>query len=246
MIVTRNVNFRTMTLPPQLGDVLSYPCLTDVRAITSDLAGYVRTVARLATDAAMLVGDPPALAARLIASVAELGGLSISGDAVLSAFETLSTFGFGFLPISETTPNRTRQAQNRAGLIDLTRRAAAIEAARSSMLIQVSSYDEAVSVRDRALTVVDREADAAGETNDIDAYRALRELGLAVVRDFRVRGATLARIAVIIPRQTIPVLLLAHQFYGNIDRVDEIVARNGIRHPGFVPGGQPVELLVAG
>ena len=217
-----------------------------IGGITGDLASYARTVAQLASDAASLVTDPAGLASRVIAAVAELGGLSLSGDSVLSAFETLSTFGSELLPVSETTANRSRQAANRTALLDLMRRSAAIEAARASLLIPVASYDEAVAVRDRTLTVLDREADAAGETDDVMAYRELRALAVAVVNDFRARGATLDRIATVTPAQTIPVLLLAHQFYGGIDRVGELVARNRIRHPGFVPGGAPVELLVAG
>ena len=31
--------------------------------------------------------------------------------------------------------------------------------------------------------------------------------------------------------------MLAYQLYGDADRADEIVTRNNIRHPGFVPGG---------
>jgi prophage DNA circulation protein len=103
-----------------------------------------------------------------------------------------------------------------------------------------------VSVRDRTLAVVDQESDAAGETDDVEAYRALRALGLAVVRDFRARGATLSRISVVTPTATMPVLVLAYRYHGDLNQVDAIVARNGIRHPGFVPGGQPLELLGVG
>ncbi len=213
--------------------------------ISGDLAGYARTVARLAIDAAELVADPSALAGRVIEAFAELGGLSVAGDSVLYAFETLSQFGAELLPIPESTPNRQRQAANRGRLVDLTRRAAAIEAARAGMIVPISSYSDALSVRERVLAVIDREAGAAGEIDDVDGYRALRALGLAVVADFRARGATLAESATVVPTQTIPVLVLANRYYGNVDRAEEIVSRNHIRHPGFVPGGRPVELLGA-
>jgi len=44
------------------------------------------------------------------------------------------------------------------------------------------------------------------------------------------------------PRLTVSSLVLAHRLYGDALRGDEIVSRNAIRHPGFVPA---VELQVA-
>ncbi len=213
--------------------------------LVGDLASYARTINLLSSDAADLAGDPSSLATRVLGAIGELAGLSGSGSSVLTVFESLSTFGSSLVPIQQSTPSRERQAANRDALVSLVRRSAAVEAARASGSITVSSYDEAVEVRDRALAVLDQELDAAGEAGDDDAYRALSSLALALVRDFRARGATLSRVAVFTPMQTIPVLLLAQQVYGGIDRVDEIVSRNGIRHPGFAPGGQPLELLVA-
>jgi len=43
-----------------------------------------------------------------------------------------------------------------------------------------------------------------------------------------------------------PAIVLAYRLYGDAERADEIVARNRVRHPGFVPGGQPLEVLSNG
>ena len=40
-----------------------------------------------------------------------------------------------------------------------------------------------------------------------------------------------------------PSLALSYALYGNIDHSDEIVARNKVQHPGFVPGGIQLEVL---
>lgn len=42
---------------------------------------------------------------------------------------------------------------------------------------------------------------------------------------------------------TMPALLIAHRVYGDARRADDIVSRNRIAHPGFVSGGQVLEVL---
>ena len=44
------------------------------------------------------------------------------------------------------------------------------------------------------------------------------------------------------PRLAVPSLVLAHRLYGDALRGSEIVTRNKLRHPGFVPA---IELQVA-
>ena len=45
------------------------------------------------------------------------------------------------------------------------------------------------------------------------------------------------------PEATQPALVLAYGLYEDAGREAEIVTRNKVRHPGFVPGGQALEVL---
>jgi prophage DNA circulation protein len=83
-----------------------------------------------------------------------------------------------------------------------------------------------------------------GEADDA-VYGALADLRGAVVRDIAARGADLARVVRYTPPETLPALVLAHRLYGDAARDGELVARNGIAHPGFVPGGLELEVLTA-
>jgi prophage DNA circulation protein len=211
-----------------------------------DLATYIRDVRILATDAQALVADPNSLASNVLELVARLSGLpSPATFALLSSLEGLSRYGEDLLDIDETTPNRVRQAQNRRQNVHLVRRAAALEAARAAATIHVASYSDAIALRDRVVAIIDAQADAAGELGDDEAFRALRALAVAVIRDITARGATLSRLTSFTPPATLPVLVIANRIYGDLSHVDEILARNHIRHPGFVPGGRPLEILVA-
>jgi len=65
------------------------------------------------------------------------------------------------------------------------------------------------------------------------------------VRDITARGADLPRLVAISMPATLPALVVAYLAFGDATRAAEIVARNAIiiRHPGFVPGGIPLEAL---
>lgn len=68
-------------------------------------------------------------------------------------------------------------------------------------------------------------------------YTALSQARVALVRDIRTRSANWATLSAATPPQTMPALLLAYRLYGTAARSDDIVTRNRLRHPGFVPGG---------
>lgn len=144
------------------------------------------------------------------------------------------------------TPSRRRQADNRRALAALIRRGAALEAARTVPVLRFDSYDDAVRQRDRLAGRLDAAAADAGDLGDDGAWRALSDLRRAVVRDITRRGGSLARIRHYLPTATEPALVAAYRLHGTALRAEEIVARNRIRHPGFLPGGARLEVLSDG
>ena len=57
----------------------------------------------------------------------------------------------------------------------------------------------------------------------------------AVWRDLTTRARENARLTTLTPTEVSPALVLAYDYYEDASREADIVARNGIRHPGFVP-----------
>ncbi|MEK7786062.1 MAG: hypothetical protein AAB658_11685, partial [Chloroflexota bacterium] len=166
-----------------------------------------------------------------------LAGLFDFGDP-----NSMTALGTGFVSVPTTTPARIAQAANQQAVIGLTRQAALIEAARVSSTVEFVSYDDAIAMRDDLANRLEAEAETASDP----VYRALTDLRVAVIRDISTRGADLARIVQYTPTATQPSLVLAYQLYGDDDpviRAGEIAARNNIRRPGFVAGGQAIEVL---
>ena len=177
-------------------------------------------------------------------------GLSSSNRSAASA-PAYTRYGSSLPVVPQVTPIRVSQAQNQEALAALTRRAALVEASRLSSRVAYESYDQAAAIREELAERLDDEA--AGLTLGTAAaivpdpvYNALTALRAAVVRDITTRGADLARVSSVQLPATLPALVAAYKVYGDATRADDLVSRNRslIRHPGFVPGGQSLEILV--
>jgi prophage DNA circulation protein len=74
-------------------------------------------------------------------------------------------------------------------------------------------------------------------------YTAMQDLAQSVVAHIqRIAGLAHERV-VDVPVATLPAVVLAWQYYGSLDLADDLVLRNRVAHPGFVPGGQTLERL---
>lgn len=138
-----------------------------------------------------------------------------------------------------TTPSRIQDAGNQQATLDLYKSTALTVAAGAVADVEFDSKQDAVAARDRLLERLDT---LTATTSDDSIYFGFSALRAAVVKDIAARGADLAGIVSYTPLQTMPALLLAHRIYGDASKEDEIVTRNKLRHPGFVPGGQLLEV----
>ncbi|MBC3494346.1 hydroxyacid dehydrogenase, partial [Pseudomonas taiwanensis] len=77
---------------------------------------------------------------------------------------------------------------------------------------------------------------------DHDHYQALTEVRHAVSAHLTAVAESGVRLIEVTPVQSLPALVLAYRRFGDATRENEVVQRNRIRHPGFVP---PLPLKVA-
>lgn len=203
------------------------PIITD----TQELAQMDRLVQRIVDRSASLVREPADLADAFAAALAALENTSLAapGDVLRALVEAYAFDSGPTLP--ETTATGRREAANRAALSDALRRALAIDAAKLAPQVVFASLDEALTARADVVALLDEQIALAGD----DAYPALVDLRarlmLAVPGD-----ADLARVVTVSRPVAIPSLLLSYQIYGSTANEADIVARNGVRHPGFVAG----------
>lgn len=133
---------------------------------------------------------------------------------------------------------RARSLANDTARADLQRRLSLSNQARVLAVAitdaaVVATSAQAVALRDALGAQIDTELEA----NDPPASvaRALAALRAAVVLDVAARSEFLRSRSTYTPQAVLPALVLAHRIYQDADRSDELVARNGVAHPAFVP-----------
>lgn len=106
--------------------------------------------------------------------------------------------------------------------------------------LPIESSTQAAAISEE-LTGALRELEAEA---DDEMYGALVGLRIAVANHLATVAGELPRVSSFTPGATLPALVLAHQLYADANRTEEIVRRNRLTHPLFVPAGKPLEVLV--
>jgi len=167
-------------------------------------------------------------------------GGDILADTLMRGFNTAMTFGPTVTLAPSTTPQRLQELACQEAFISLIETATTVESIRVASTLEFTSYTKAVEVRDELLDKLDELAEAA--TSD-DMYNAFADLRAAFVRHIRETAVNLPRVIEHTPAITLPALVIAHDLYGDAARDTEIIDRNGVRHPSFVPGARALEVL---
>ncbi|WP_341893888.1 DNA circularization N-terminal domain-containing protein [Ferrovibrio terrae] len=187
--------------------------------------------------------EPFSLGTQLFSAFGSLSQIGGYGAGSYQSSRSVWSYGSSVTPVPLTTETRRIQASNQSALVSLFERAAIIEAGRSIPTYDFESYDEAVAVRDEYSERIDRELES---TRSDDVFRTLTDLRAGVTGDVRERATDLARVSTITPAMTLPALVVAYDSFEDVSKADSIARRNKIRHPGFVPGGRPLEVLIDG
>lgn len=218
---------------------------TSVLGATEPLASLANSAKGLADAAATLIYLPGELADRIVsiaATVAAIPGtLSASLRSLSRASDIgsrLRALGSGQQMMSSTSTNAAR-ANNQDALGSLVVQTAAISAARQVAAAEFESFQDGAAARTSLVALLDLAEDAASD----EVYPALVALRAAAVRDIAARAGERPRLITYTPAQTLPAIVLAHLMHGDATRESDLVTRNRIRHPLFVPGGVPLEAL---
>lgn len=212
------------------------------------MLGYANSLAATATAAIALVTNPATLGLKL------LGALGLSGLASTVAAWSSVVRGLARLSGSADlappaapavyTPSRQQAWTNQSAVNAIGRQALIAQAVGASSLVGTAadttrpSHAEMMAVRNELIAAIDAEALQA----DDGVYDALMAARAAVWADLTTRARDSARLTTLTPAETMPALVLAYDAYEDAVREAELVARNAIRHPGFVPA-RPLNLL---
>lgn len=211
-----------------------------------DMANQVLSIAAL-------LADPQALIDQLLADVYGMFGLSSPNERSASwaapqgASVELIQDVLGRLPQVEKTrivpayqtPSRQAQVATQDQLLDLLQGTVVITSGLTSSEVTYADRTQAGHVQDAFLDALEQTQLQAGDA----LYEALQEVKTDMVDDLNQRGADLPSVTTVTPVRTLPALVQSYRLYQDATREQEMVARNHLDHPGFVPAGEPLEIV---
>lgn len=204
-----------------LGAFGAYSLLNSIQAVGVALGG----------------GSAAAVSASQGTQIASLIRATVSASSAFASYVSINSSGSSS---SATTPASQQQYANTLALADLARRSLLVQAVGLSAAMPAVVHDDAIGIRNLLANALDAEALTAPDA----VYSALCSARVAVWNDLTARAKNSARIVSITPPQSIPALALAYEYYGDSSRADEIISRNMIENPLFVPA-QPIKVISA-
>jgi prophage DNA circulation protein len=182
---------------------------------------------------------PATLATETSTSIQSALSFANTPEARLTAAQQLMSFGNTSSQATGTTDVLAQQAQNQAAFMQLVQNVALIEKSQAAADVPLSSYEDAAALKN----TFSKDFETALLTASDTSFRPLSTLRQAVLRNLTERGTDLKHLVDFTPAETRSALTIAYDLYGDASRENEILARNAISHPGFVPGGKSLKVL---
>lgn len=226
-------------------------------------SGYLATVTNLADNAATLVTAPADLAEQTVGSLRAMFGPAeaLSPQLARQKLESAQAYGTNTggaaeyspaseVPITPVVDNSTDAGQQLKDALDAL--TLGVRAGAIAVLAELAgdlTYEYVEQVRDIRDALTDAiDAVCLNPAMDDDLYERMMELRTSVVYGLPVNASNLPQIVETTLPEGLPAIVLAWKLYGDVDpesRAAEIVVRNGLDHPLFLPSDQVLAVLSA-
>lgn len=230
----------------KVGGVMSSiisPLSGDVGAV----ATFSTSVQALSTQATALVQLPSSLAASIQNSISQIAGVFGNNASTVAALLGLAAIDSDFDTVPTPTAARMVQASNQAQMVALVQVSAVSEAGLCAINALLEggfvSADDADASRDAVADAIDT---LMGSGIDDATYNNLQTLRSQLYANIPAAGQQLPSIVQYEPPTVLPILVIEYDLYGDDSLEADIISRNGIVYPGFVPPNPVLKVLSSG
>jgi prophage DNA circulation protein len=210
---------------------------------TDNYAGFLSINQTYQRDMNRLTAEPENYGNAIAGLVTGLTELYTNPMDAFEAQKSLSEFGNDFLAIDEITLNRKREARNRHEIVTLVKGCAVIEMANAISQMTFFSKDDALAMRDIFSERMEEQMTQVANAGNDEHYIALANVRIKILDDINQRALTLSRLTEVPILDSLPALVFAYNRYDNAARDQEIVERNRIRNPVFLPPHTQIQVL---
>lgn len=201
-------------------------------ALINQGADWVANVADLNVPSLALIGDIEATADKIIATFKGLRDLAPSAD---DSAGNLDLFNDYALVRSPSLTGQAKISNSNAAVTETFIKSVAVaNEAKTATERNFTSYGEAITARKDLLNKIDV---LAAETKNDAVYEQYRAVRQTVASSIPPEETSLPRLRTIKTKQDTPSLVLSYKVYGDVSKESDIIARNNVRNPSFVPGG---------
>lgn len=220
-----------------LTDILEFS-ESAVTAVTEPISNFAFAISNMKARIGDLVRAPGELADRLSDAfallLAEFENDPETSERIFGGFKNLDD---SFIPVIGDTPSRQIQQGNQTALITLTRQLVLSNQAKAAVEVDFISTNAALKSRNDIVQGLDEQLFLALDDN---LFQSIKDLQTSLIRAIPRTGTS--ELITIIPPKTLPALVIVYSQFGTLDKEAELVDQNGIEHPGFVPGGDPIQV----
>lgn len=247
-----------------------------VGGVADNTASFTQNIDNLLSDFESLAQTPAELAQEIVDCVLGIGDIGLDIDGITDAYKLFLNFGSKeaasiFAPGSgEISGTREQINTNRDVINDLVIMTAisqvsvtAVEKSRESPRpgkivtrdytpldpLRVSAqkiyptYESIIVERREILDAIESQME---RTLNDDLYQSLQSQKRALIQAFPDPDIDLPSLITFENIQTQPCLVIAYDIYEKLEMETDIIKRNDIVHPGFVPGGSLLEVISNG
>lgn len=236
---TSSINYSTLqssiqTFSTNAGTLISTPAPAPVPTSTTGGVSISATPQPLPLAASMT---------DLIVQLTQLYPNNIQ-TAIVAQMQLFNNFGSNLPSVPLTTTERLQEAINQQQLIDLVKNTALAEMARATSVINWASRQDALNTLNQILDLMEPQLLYLADNGYDSSYNSMNNIRVAMVKDVNTRASTLKNIKTVQTNYSIPALVFAYKQYGDASQESDVVARNKIRNPVFIPPLSQLEVLV--
>ena len=245
-------NFITQGLP----DFLSSGALKNLESLNTLLdnlrnfggggldGDFANSLDSFKSSAPVQVTEPKALGDSIVDMTSRLRTASKSPEQAIELQKRLYTYGDDFKSVPQNTTLRQIEANNQEELVGLVKNASVSQMMIASSEAEFASRQDALKVRDEIDKRASERLLVLANNFDDKPYLAMLKARNGMIRDINSRAGSLKDIRIIRVKDSMPALAQAYATYGDAKRDEELIKRNRIRNPVFIPSETDLETLV--
>lgn len=211
-----------------------------VKKVTEPVTNFTFALRNIKASVSDLIKTPGKLAAQLRDAfdllLDEFINEPETSERIFGNFKTLGDDP-AFVPVVGNTPSRNKEQENQDAVLNLTNQLVLGNQTQAAVDVDFISTNAALQSRNEIVQGLDTQLDIAG---DDDLFQAIKDLQTSLTRALPRTGVT--ELIDIELKKTIPALVIAYNEFEDLNKEDEIVDQNNIEHPGFVPGGETIQV----